>query len=256
MKVGALASGSNGNCYFIENENRAVLIDAGISCKKITLGLESWGINPRIVEGIFITHEHSDHVIGADVFARTFNVPVFATKKTHESKKLCSDNKLIHEINKKDSLNIAGMEVEAFSKSHGAVDPVSFSISNGKKRTSVITDVGYACKNVCSEISDADSLFLESNYDDKMLDDGPYHPWHKKWVKGDEGHLSNLQASLAVLEFANPKLDNVILSHLSGTNNIPELARKTFLNLMKERNDWKGKLHVAERGNIGKLIKV
>ncbi len=255
MEVSALASGSSGNCFYIENAGSAILIDAGISAKNICERLERIGKKPDNVKGLFITHEHSDHIKGADVFARRFNVPVFATEKTIKNHFLCSNEDLIRSISKNDTMQIAGMEVEAFSKTHKAVDPVSFTITNGK-RVSVITDVGHACKNVNSHVGDADFLFLESNHDVKMLQEGPYPYFLKKWVGGDDGHLSNKQAGLCVMEYASPKLKNIVLSHLSSTNNLPEIASKTFESLVKERSDLKMKSHVSTKEKPTKVFRI
>lgn len=244
MKISALASGSLGNCFYISNgkSNEGILIDAGISSKQIVERLGKIGGNPEKIKGIFITHEHIDHIRGADVFAREFNVPVFATKKTARSKILCSNEKLIRHIKNNESVKVGGMTIQAFPKSHDAIDPVSYSVSGnagrsegGKKRVSVITDVGYGCKNVIENVSNSDFLCLESNHDEKMLESGPYPYYLKKLIKSDLGHLSNKQAALCVLEHSSIKLKKVILSHLSKTNNTPEIAMKTFNYFLKER---------------------
>jgi len=141
MKFSALASGSSGNCFYIENKNSGILIDAGISSKQIIERLGLLNTNPERIKGIFITHEHSDHTRGADVFARRFNIPVFATHKTAEKCFLAEEN--LNIIKNNEAVNIAGMRIEAFSKSHKAEDPVSYNIINGRK-ISIMTDMGYA----------------------------------------------------------------------------------------------------------------
>jgi phosphoribosyl 1,2-cyclic phosphodiesterase len=255
MEICALASGSSGNCFYIRNDKSAVLIDAGKSAKQIVARLEKINQNPRLIKGIFLTHEHSDHIKGVDVFARAFNIPIYATKSMIHSNFLCSNEKLIKEMGNNEVITLGGMKIEAFSKSHKAVDPVSFNIFNGKK-ISIITDVGYPCKNIISNVSDSDFLCLESNYDTEMLESGPYPYYLKKWIKGNDGHLSNLQASLCVLEHGTPKLKNVILSHISQNNNTPEKAFETFRDLIKERKDLKPKVSVSERFEPTKLFKL
>lgn len=255
MKTAALASGSSGNCFYVENDKTALLVDAGISTKRIIERMQMLKLNPKKVKGIFLTHEHTDHIRGVDVFAREFNVPIFATKGTIKDGFLCSNNELINEIKNNENLSIGGLNVETFSKIHKAYDPVGFTIED-KKRVSVITDLGISNKIVNEQISSSDFLFLESNHDVKMLDNGPY-PWFlKKWVKGDDGHLSNNQASLAVLEYGNSKLRNVVLSHLSQTNNKPEIALKTFNKMMKERKDFKARVDVSLRDCPTELFKI
>jgi len=246
MEISVLSSGSSGNCFYIENKNNAILVDCGISCKQINERLNFIGKSPEKIKGIFITHEHTDHIKGVDVFARNFNVPIYATKKLIDEKFLCSQKDLLNELSMNETISIGNMEIETFSKSHKALEPVFFTISNGKK-ISIITDAGFACNNIIKHVSDSDFLCLESNHDIKMLEEGPY-PWHlKKWIKSDVGHLSNMQASLCVLENAPHRLKNIVLSHLSETNNTPELAQQTFSGLIKERSDLRPNILVSSK---------
>lgn len=254
MELSVLSSGSSGNCFFIENKGRSILVDAGISCKQIVERMNIIGKFPERIEAIFVTHEHSDHIKGIDVFARTFNVPIFATKKTAESGFLCSNEKLINYISNKETIKVAGLSIEAFSKSHKASDPVSFNINNSK-RISIITDAGFCCPNIISSVKDSDFLCLESNHDELMLEEGPYPYFLKKWIKSDIGHLSNMQASLCVLEHAPAKMKGLVLSHLSETNNTPKIALKSF-NLLKERSDLHPKIFVSQRDVPTKIFNV
>jgi len=255
MEISALASGSSGNCFYIEEEGKAVLIDAGISCKQIVGRLAGMKKNPENVKAIFITHEHADHTRGADVFARNFKIPIFATRKTAKNCFLCSDDSLVRSIKNTETIELNGMSVEAFSKPHKAEDPVSYNVMNHKK-ISIITDVGFASQNIIDNVSDSDFLCLESNHDEMMLECGPYPYFLKKWIRGNYGHLSNLQASLCVLEHASSKLKNVILSHLSRTNNTPQMAYETFNYLVKERRDLSPKVFVSSRETPTPLIRV
>jgi phosphoribosyl 1,2-cyclic phosphodiesterase len=247
MRVCALASGSSGNCFLVEAENgNSMLIDVGISCKQVITRLETLGKKPEEIKGIFLTHEHTDHMKGVDVFARTFSIPIFATAGTFADRFIVSDSELVNEIDNNEIMKFHGIQVEAFSKSHKAADPVSYTIMEKRKRISVITDVGFACGNVNSHIKDADFLFLESNHDEKMLMEGKY-PWPtKKWIKSDLGHLSNNQASLAVLEHSPKKLGNIVLSHISQHNNTLDMALKSF-KILKERKDLKPKVSLSTR---------
>jgi len=226
-----------------------------MSAKQIISRLGAIGASSSRVKGIFITHEHADHIRGADVLARQLNIPIFATKKTIQNSFLCENEDLISSIKNTEVLKLAGMEISAFSKSHKAADPVSFSIRNGKT-VSIITDAGFACENIISAVQDSDFLCIESNHDEKMLLDGPYPYFLKKWIKGDTGHLSNRQSALCVLEHASSKLNHVILSHLSQTNNTPQLAMKTFNSLIKERSDLQLKVTHSDRDIPTKLFKI
>ena len=255
MKICALASGSSGNCFYIKNKDSAILVDAGISAKQICEKLVSINESPESIKGIFVSHEHSDHVKGIDVLSRHFQIPIFATNGTRENCFLCSQNDLINNIENDETVRLGGMEVEAFSKSHKSQDPVSFKIINGKT-ISVITDIGYACKGVQEAVHDSDFLAIESNHDTEMLINGPYSAFLKKWILSDIGHISNLNSACCVLEHARPRLKNVLLSHLSKTNNTPELAYKVFHNLIRERRDLKLKIDLSLRDRVSKVFKI
>lgn len=257
LRVAALSSGSAGNCFYVGNDKESVLIDAGISTKRIIERMEMLGLDVTKVKGIFITHEHTDHIKGTDVFARKFNVPVYATKGTIDGGGICSEEKFVNSFKSGEKFKIGGLGVESFSKSHKAADPVSYSVlgKNGKN-VSIITDLGFACENVNNAIGESDFLFLESNHDIEMLENGPYPYFLKKWIRSDIGHLSNRQASLAVLEYSSKKLKNVVLSHLSEHNNSPEVALKTFNDLMKERKGFDSDVSVSLKDGPTELFRV
>ncbi len=256
LQACALASGSSGNCFYVGNGKGSVLIDAGISAKQICMRMEERGLQPEKVKGIFVTHEHGDHVRGIDVFARRFRVPVFATRKTAQSCFLCENEELIRIIRNTEEIELAGMCIEVFRKFHDAVEPVSYTVACGKKRVSVITDLGHACKRVQEQVNDADFLFLESNHDERMLKQGDYPEELKALILSDIGHLSNRQAGLCVLEHASSRLKQVVLSHLSENNNTPQLALRTFLKLVKERNDLSFDTSLSGREEPTELFRI
>jgi phosphoribosyl 1,2-cyclic phosphodiesterase len=255
MKIAALASGSAGNCFYIEDDKSeaAVLIDAGISTRQIALRLAMLGLTTEKIQGIFITHEHADHIKGADVFARKYQVPIFATKKTIDSCCLCANKSLINTIKNNDIVTIGANKIQAFSKTHRAADPISYTIWANRK-VSVITDAGHACKNIIDHVAEADFLFLESNHDPEMLKKGPYPAYLKNWIASDNGHLSNSAAANCVLEHASPKLANIVLSHLSSTNNTPDLALSTFKSIIKLRSNFSPKVNLSTQHNPTKLF--
>jgi phosphoribosyl 1,2-cyclic phosphodiesterase len=256
MEISALASGSSGNCFYVGNNSSGVLVDAGISAKQILSRLSLINKKPESIKAILLTHEHADHIRGADVFSRNFNIPIFCTNKTSSDSFICSNKDSINSIKNHENFKIAGLDIETFKKSHKARDPVFFSLSLQNKKVSVITDLGYCCSNVISEVGSSNAVFLESNHDPAMLDEGPYPYYLKKWVKGDDGHLSNTQAGLCALEHANSRLKNIILSHISKTNNTPELALKTFYKLIKERKNFHPNVLVSNREMPTKIIKI
>lgn len=258
MRVSALASGSSGNCFYVENseKNKSILIDAGITCKQIEERLANINRSPKMIKAVFLTHEHSDHVKGVDVFARKFNVPIFATRKMINEAFLCSDKSLLNDIKNNESMKIIGLRITAFPKSHKALDPVSFSINSSDKHLSIITDAGYPCENIITNVENSNFLCIESNYDEKMLEESRY-PWHvKRWIGSNEGHMSNLQSASCVLEHSKSKLKNLMLCHISQNNNTPEKALETYDYMMKQRSDIRPKITVSLRSCVTSLMKV
>jgi phosphoribosyl 1,2-cyclic phosphodiesterase len=257
LKYSSLASSSSGNAFYISNAKKdaSILVDCGISCKQVLDRLSILGENPHKLRGIFITHEHTDHIRGVDVLARNLNIPIFATRGTINNSFLCSRKDLIFPIKNNETVKIGGMEIEAFSKSHDAFDPVSFKIMNSKK-ISVVTDIGQSCNGFIDSISDADALILEANHDIQMLMDGPYPYYLKKRILSEKGHLSNFHSGVSVLEHARSKLKNISLAHLSETNNSPKEALTTFQRLMNERRDLNPKISVCARDFPTQLIKI
>lgn len=257
LRYSSLSSSSSGNAFYVSNsdKNASILIDCGISCKKILEKLSFLKENPHKLKGIFITHEHSDHIKGVDVLARKLQIPIFATKGTINNSFLCKNKNLINLIKNNETINLGGMEIQTFSKFHDALEPVSFKIQNSKK-LSIVTDIGLSCKNVLDSISDCNSVILEANHDLQMLKQGPYPFFLKKRILSDKGHLSNLHAGISVLEHARNKLKNISLAHLSETNNTPKYALQTFKNLIRERKDLNPKINICPRYSNTGLIKV
>jgi len=259
MRACALSSGSSGNAFYIEDDDKqGVLIDLGITSKLCCERLDSINRSPENVRAIFLTHEHFDHVKGVDVFARNFNVPIFLTKETAEHAFICSDPELIRFIKNTETMQINSLNIQAFPKSHDGLNPVFYSIlsRNEEKIASVITDIGKVCKNISDQASQSNLLFMESNHDVGMLQDGPYPQFLKDRISGNLGHLSNFQSSICLLEHARHSLKNIILSHLSIINNTPGIALKTMRALLKERKDINPSLHISDRYKATELFKV
>lgn len=258
MEVCALSSGSSGNCFLVSNGKSSILIDAGISCKRIEERINLLGKKVENIKGIFVTHEHSDHIKGVDVFTKKHPVPIFATKKLIENKNFCSREDLLTSIKKEDSISIGGMEVISFPKIHKAIEPIGFTILDKKsgKRISIITDVGKACQNINEHVSQSDALFLESNHDLEMLENGSYPYFLKKWIKGDDGHLSNIQSASCILENSKSRLKYLTLCHLSEHNNTPELALNLHKEMIKQRHELKPKIFISTKDSFSEMIKL
>lgn len=194
LYVCSIASGSNGNCYYIGNDTEAVLVDAGITCREAVKRMRRAGLSMDKVKAIFISHEHGDHIRGLEVMAHTFNLPVYITPRTLQHSRLRLNPQFVRTFTAYQPVCIAGLTVHPFPKFHDAADPHSFIVEGSNTRIGVFTDIGTPCTHVIDHFGQCHAVFLETNYDDEMLEKGRY-PYHlKRRIKGDEGHLSNKQA--------------------------------------------------------------
>jgi phosphoribosyl 1,2-cyclic phosphodiesterase len=228
IQIASLNSGSNANCYYVGNSNEAVLIDAGLSCRETEKRMNRLELDIKKIKAIFISHEHADHIAGLEVLSKKFQLPVYITAATLKNSKLKLEVHLIKSFSKNKTISIGALEILPFTKSHDADDPHSFVVSSGGTNIGVITDIGYACKQVLKHFSQCHAVFLESNYCEDMLMNGGY-PYHlKQRISGDEGHISNKQALDLFLNYKAPHLQLLILSHLSQNNNKPQLVEELF----------------------------
>lgn len=228
LQITSLNSGSNGNCYYVGNNEEAVLVDAGISCRETEKRMSRLGLSMSRIKAIFVSHEHGDHITGVAGLSKKFKVPVYITKATFTASLLPIAPELVLEFKPEQSVTIGKLQVTAFSKCHDAADPHSFLISDGDINIGVFTDIGNTCANTIRYFKQCHAVFLESNYCEDMLMKGSY-PWHlKKRISGGEGHLSNKQALELFLQYRSEQLSHLILSHLSKNNNRPELVERIF----------------------------
>jgi phosphoribosyl 1,2-cyclic phosphodiesterase len=210
MKFASLASGSSGNCFVLENNNKELtLFDAGISCKQTFNRLNELELNPRKIKNIFISHEHSDHIKGVDVLKKKTDANIFMTKKTFLNSKLRLSADQINFIKNEDSIKLQDLEIRSIPKFHDAADPVSFVVHNKNKTFSVLTDIGKENQAVIDAVAESNSVILESNHDPYMLSNCRYPAILKKRISSDFGHLSNIQASLLTLEYIS-ELNNML----------------------------------------------
>ncbi|NOR74843.1 MAG: MBL fold metallo-hydrolase [Draconibacterium sp.] len=231
LEICAIASGSNGNCYYIGNKKEAIIIDAGISAKQILQRMKERNLDASKLIACFVTHEHGDHMRGVRGVSKKLQIPIYLTAKTHNSayKNMRPDNSLFFTTN--EEINIGEFTVFPVLKNHDAAEPCSFRVKYKNKNVGVFTDIGEACENVKSHLQKCDSLFLESNYDEKMLWDGGYPYFLKQRVASEVGHLSNDQAFDLLENHANENLKCVFLSHISRDNNTPEKALERMASL-------------------------
>ncbi|NLU52239.1 MAG: MBL fold metallo-hydrolase [Clostridiaceae bacterium] len=260
IKVCSLFSGSSGNCIFVSNGDTAVLIDAGVSGKRIEEALKSIGESFDKIAGIFITHEHSDHISGAGILSRRYKIPIYANSLTWNAMrpflgKLTPD--LIRHIETGREHIIGDMTVRPFPIPHDAACPVGYNIFIDGKKITIATDIGHMNKELLSNLVKSDMVLLESNHDIDMLMTGRY-PWPlKQRILSDNGHLCNEMAGKTVAYLAECGTKLFLLGHLSKENNFPELAYQTVCNALLEKRINPTKdvyLDVAHRDRASKVL--
>lgn len=232
MRLYSIASGSSGNCIYVGDNDTHILIDAGVSCKRIEAALKENDLSADNINGILITHEHSDHVAGLGVISRRYHIPVYATYETimqiqRYSSLGAIDDSLFRPIFANVDLRIGGLTVHPFSIPHDAANPVAYRISSRDKAVAVATDMGYYDDYIVDNLRGLDAVLLEANHDIRMLETGSYPYMLKKRILGDKGHLSNEASGQLLTRILNDKLKYILLGHLSKENNYEELAYET-----------------------------
>ncbi len=262
LKFCSLYSGSSGNSIFLSSGGTKLLIDAGLSAKRIIEALVSIGEDPCELSALLISHEHSDHIRGAGILSRKFNIPIYANENTWEAMSpalgpVSLANRLYFDTGT--VFEIGDICVNAFSIPHDACDPVGYNFFAQDKKITVATDIGHISLELLENLEASDLLLLESNHDVEMLRVGPY-PWHlKKRIAGERGHLSNEAAGEVVAHMAEKGTKRFLLGHLSRENNFPELAYQTVCNALYEKQVCVGAdvtLEVALRDRVGRIIEL
>ena len=226
VEVHVLASGSDGNCTVIRSEDRAIMVDAGLSYKKTRSLMDVNGIDESEIEALFVTHEHSDHVGGAGAIARKLDIPVFCNQNTFNASNL---GKVAHNpITMMNTVNVAGMNIIALPTSHDAVEPCAYLFDADGTKVLIATDTGKITYPIEHALEEANIAIIESNYDKKMLDYGPYPPSLKRLIDSDIGHMSNLECARAVKRTMHNNGRKIFLGHLSRHNNTPDVAKDTI----------------------------
>lgn len=228
LYTASIASGSNGNCYYIGNDHDAVLIDVGISCGELEKRMQRMGLSLEKVKAIFISHEHTDHIKGLTIVANKYQIPVFISPGTFASCRLAIPSRLLHLLRPNYTVYVGSLEVISFHKIHDAADPQSFLIRQNELTVGVFTDIGAISDSLIYHFQQCNVVFLETNYDEQMLEKGRYPYFLKQRIKSGYGHLSNLQAFDLYRYYKNPNLKLVYLCHLSRDNNDPQLVLDLF----------------------------
>ncbi len=263
MKLCSIASGSSGNCIYIGSEKTNLLVDAGISAKRIENGLNGLEIHPDTIQGILITHEHSDHVSGLGILARRYHIPIYATYETAAAimqiKSLGEiPEGLFHYINPDESFLIQDIEVEPFSTSHDASNPVCYTLNSGNHKIGFATDLGTYDDYIVSKLEESEILFIEANHDVNMLMVGKYPYYLKQRILGLRGHLSNDTSAELICRLMNQKLKHIFLAHLSKENNYEELAYETVYSELLSKGCNTGGFHlsVAHREQPSQMVMI
>lgn len=264
LELCSIASGSSGNCICVGSDECHILIDAGISGKKIEQGLNAIDLSSKELHGIFITHEHIDHIAGLGVMARRYALPMYATPKTISAILNTAsvgkiDPELFHEIDAGSDFTVGDLTVTPFSISHDAADPVAYRIKNRNHSCAVVTDLGTYDDAIVNELQGLDLLLLEANHDIHMLETGVYPYPLKRRILGDKGHLSNERSGQLLGELLHDKFTAVMLGHLSKENNYEELAYEAVrLEITMGDNPYKAgdfPIYVAKRDAVSPVLK-
>ena len=249
LQIASLNSGSNGNAYYIGNQTDAILVDAGLSCRETEKRMLSLGLAIQKVKAVFISHEHSDHIKGLEILSKKYSLPVYISRGTYQNSRLNLDSARLQWLDAANPVNIAGLSVQAFGKKHDAADPYSFTIQHSNTTVGVFTDIGICCDNLIQHFKKCHAAFLESNYDEEMLEKGRYPYVLKQRIRGGHGHLSNKQALDIFIKHRPAFMTHLLLSHLSRDNNDPQLALDMFKPYAKQT-----KVVVASRYEASELF--
>lgn len=229
MRLYSIASGSSGNSIYVGSDKTHILVDAGVSGKRIEQGLKDLELSPKDLDAILITHEHIDHIGGLGVISRRYGIPIYTTRGTIEgilkTKSIGNiDTSLLNEICYDTSYIIGDVRIDTIKISHDAAMPVAYRFEVGKKRAAIMTDLGTYDDYTVSNLQNLDAVFIEANHDVRMLEMGSYPYLLKQRILGAKGHLSNESSGKLLTSILHDNMKNIVLSHLSHENNLPDLA--------------------------------
>ena len=265
MKLCSITSGSSGNCICVGSDHTTLLIDAGISGKRIECGLNSIDMTTKDIDGILITHEHSDHIKGLGVLARKYGIPIYTTEGTKEAilsnssvGKISED--LFRTVCEDQVFDIGDLQILPFTVYHDAAQPVGYRVNCGEQSAAVATDLGHYDDYIVKQLQGLDVLLLEANHDINMLQVGSYAYYLKRRILGDRGHLSNEMAGRLLCELLHDKMKAILLGHLSQENNYEALAYETVCSeVAMGNNPYKSsdfEISVARREQPSRLITI
>lgn len=266
MELCSIASGSSGNCIYVGSQSTHLLVDAGISGKSIEAGLNSLGLKTEDIDGILITHEHSDHIKGLGVLARKYGLPIYATQGTIEAIGRIGalgniPSELFRTVRANERFRIEDIEISPVRISHDAAEPVAYRLDRKGHSVGVLTDLGTYDDYIVNSFRGVEALLLESNHDVNMLQVGKRYPYAlKQRILSDRGHLSNESCGKLLCKLLHDGMKQILLGHLSLENNFAELAYETVrLEILMDRCPYRPEdfdIRVAGRSERSELIAV
>ena len=232
LRFRSLASGSSGNATLIDAHDRLhptrVLVDCGLGLRQLLAALAAEGLGPADLHGIFITHEHGDHIGCAAVLAARYQLPIWTSAGTAPALKLAEGDAPVHRVRDGEVFAIRGLELRPFTVPHDAREPLQLRVGNGDRVLGLVTDLGHVSAHALAALAGVHALVLEANHDPDLLARSRYPDFLKRRVAGQHGHLSNAQAAAALAALRHERLNTVVAAHLSERNNRPELVARSF----------------------------
>ena len=245
FKFSVIGSGSRGNAVFVRSDKTTLMVDCGLSLKRIISHISAEYAKEPKFNGLLVTHEHTDHIGNASRFAKKFTSPVYIHEKT--AQKYCGDESLLNYFSIGETMSFNDLTATSIKTSHDAAKPCGFVITHKMDNTSlgIFTDTGLITAEMKNEIPYMDSIIMESNHDTDMLVHGNYPKYLKARICSDVGHLSNYTAANTLLDLGKEKINNIVLAHLSEENNTPKKAMDTINIILKERKEMNPKISIA-----------
>ncbi|HEY8649550.1 MAG TPA: MBL fold metallo-hydrolase [Chthoniobacterales bacterium] len=256
-----LGSGSAGNSALIATDHCRILVDGGLSARQLVLRLALCGVTPEQLDGVLLTHEHGDHVCGLDVLCRKFQVPIYCNALTAEAIRYGCDSLGTHRnwriFRTGADFSICDIAVETFPVPHDAVDPVGFAFHAGASGLGLITDLGYATRLIVERLRQVQTLVIETNHDEKLLQDDPHRPWPvKQRIQSRHGHLSNTAAAAVIEQLLPGKIERVVLGHLSRDCNTPAHAAHAVHRLLEKCQRTELEVYCAGQTEISPRFRI
>jgi phosphoribosyl 1,2-cyclic phosphodiesterase len=255
-----LGSGSAGNSALVATDHCKILVDGGLSARQLVLRLARCGVTPEQVDGVLLTHEHGDHVCGLEVLCRKFDVPIYCNALTAEAIRcdgLFERHRNWRIFRTGSAFSICDVTVQTFPVPHDAVDPLGFVFHAGSGGLGFITDLGYPTKMLIERLRQVQTLVIETNHDEKLLQNDPHRPWPvKQRIQSRHGHLSNTAAASVIEELLPGKIERVVLGHLSRDCNTPELAFGAVRALLAKCGKIDMEVHCASQSEISPRFRI